>query len=142
MRLTAKADYALRTLMLLAMGNDKLITIADIAHKYGISKAHLNVIVHQLGRQGIIETVRGRSGGLRLAQSPDKINMGKVIRFMEDDTTLAECFREDGCCLVTSACRIKQALHEATEAFYGILESYTLADLVDDNRKLRKLLII
>jgi Rrf2 family nitric oxide-sensitive transcriptional repressor len=67
-RLTVHTDYALRVLMYLALKEDRLATIAEIAKSYGISKNHLMKVVHELGIAGYVETVRGRGGGLRLAK--------------------------------------------------------------------------
>src|ERR1700722_8093118 len=67
-RLTVYTDYALRMLMYLALRKDQLATIAEIADSYDISRNHLMKVAHQLGIAGYVETVRGRGGGLRLAQ--------------------------------------------------------------------------
>jgi Rrf2 family nitric oxide-sensitive transcriptional repressor len=93
MRLTAYTDYSLRVLMRLALRPQELTTIADIARAYRISEHHLMKVVHQLGRAGYIETVRGRGGGLRLARDPTAIWLGDVVRRTEPDLDLVECFR-------------------------------------------------
>jgi Rrf2 family nitric oxide-sensitive transcriptional repressor len=85
MRLTAYTDYALRTLMYLATNRDRLVTISEIADVHGISKNHLMKVVHQLGLSGMVETVRGRNGGLRLNHEPAEINIGEVVRNSETD---------------------------------------------------------
>ena len=59
MRLTTFSDYSLRTLICLAVRGQS--TIADISRLYGISEAHLNKVIHQLGVAGDIETIRGRA---------------------------------------------------------------------------------
>ena len=85
MRLTAYTDYALRVLIRLALQPDRLTTIADIAKGYDISENHLMKVVHQLGVAGLIDTVRGRKGGLRLHKPPAAIGVGEVVRLMEPD---------------------------------------------------------
>ena len=95
MRLTAYTDYTLRTLMYLGTHRDRLVTIQDIADLHLISKNHLMKVVHQLGLSGIVETVRGRNGGLRLAREPSEINIGTVVRETESDFFMAECFNKD-----------------------------------------------
>ena len=85
MRLNVQSDYALRLLMYLAINSDSLCAIEDVATNYHISKNHLMKVAHILGQEGFIETVRGRSGGLRLAQGAEKILIGRVIRRMESD---------------------------------------------------------
>lgn len=141
MRLNLQTDYALRLLMHLAVNEDRLCTIADIAERYGISKNHLMKVAHLLGREDFIETVRGRSGGLRLARASSKINVGDVVRRMEADFAIVECFEGGaGECMITPACRLKGVLNEALKAFLNALDRYTLADLVRRNVQLRALL--
>ena len=125
MRLTTFSDYTLRTLICLAVRGQS--TIAEISGLYGISEAHLTKVVHRLGQAGDIETVRGRNGGLRLATSPDRINVGAVVRRTED-MALLPCF-EGGPCLISPACGLRAALWEAAAAFLAVLDRYTLADI-------------
>ncbi len=141
MRLNVQTDYALRLLMHLAVNGQTLSTIADIAERYRISKNHLMKVAHILGKEGVIETVRGRSGGLRLAKKPDQIVIGKVVRLMEADLVLVECF-QDGACVITPACRLKGILGEALKGFFDVLDQYTISDLVSRNKKLHGLLSV
>lgn len=141
MRLNLQSDYALRLLMQLATNGDALCTIADIARCYDISRNHLMKVANGLGRAGFIETVRGRSGGLRLAGDPGAISIGSIVRKTEGDFALVECLQQGKShCLITPACRLKGVLGEATEAFLAVLDKYTIADLVADNFALRDLL--
>lgn len=141
MRLNVQSDYALRLLMHLAVNRDRLTTIAEIADRYAISKNHLMKVANHLGRDGFIETVRGRSGGLRLARSPAAIVVGDVVRRMEGDFALVECFEAGtGTCLITPSCRLKGVLRSAMEAFLSELDNHTIHDLASDNIGLRILL--
>jgi Rrf2 family protein len=92
MRLTSFTDYSLRTLLYLAANRDRLVTIQDIADLHVISKNHLMKVVYQLGLAGLVETVRGRNGGLRLGKEPKDINIGALVRATETDFFMAECF--------------------------------------------------
>lgn len=130
MRLTNFSDYALRVLLYAAARNDTLITIEETARVYRISRAHLMKVVNQLTRAGYLTAVRGRSGGLELAMSPDKIRLGDVVRATEPDFALVECFAPDNRCLITPRCRLRGVLKEALAAFIETLDRYTLADLV------------
>ena len=87
-------------------------------------------VVNQLTRAGYLTAVRGRSGGLELAMSPDKIRLGDVVRATEPDFALVECFAPDNRCLITPRCRLRGVLKEALAAFIETLDRYTLADLV------------
>ena len=132
MRLTAYTDYTLRTLMYLGTHRDRLVTIQDIADLHSISKNHLMKVVHQLGLSGIVETVRGRNGGLRLARDPAEINIGTVVRETESDFFMAECFnKENNTCPLTPDCLLKAKLGQATGAFLAVLDTVTLASILE-----------
>lgn len=139
MRLTSYTDYTLRTLIYLAGNRERLATIQDIAELHGISKNHLMKVVHQLGLSGLVETVRGRNGGLRLKREPGDINIGQVVRATETDFDMAECFdRASNTCVYAPACMLKSVLHTATKAYLTVLDGVTLADLVKDGGKGKK----
>lgn len=143
MRLTVYTDYALRLLMFVAVKDDELATISEVAAAYGISRNHLMKVAHQLGVAGFVETVRGRSGGLRLAKPAAAIRLGDIVRQTEQDMTLVPCFEPDNAdCAIRSCCGLRRALGRATEAFFAELDGYTLADLVKPRSALRNLLAI
>jgi Rrf2 family nitric oxide-sensitive transcriptional repressor len=131
MRLTLYSDYALRVLMYLAVKEDGLATIDEIAKSYSISRNHLMKVVHQLGVAGYIETVRGRGGGLRLAKQVEAIGVGEVVRYTEPDLAIASCFEPvDAACAIRQCCVLRRALEKARDAFVEVLDAYTLSDLV------------
>lgn len=130
MRLTSYTDYALRTLMYLATHRDELATIQHIADLHGIAKNHLTKVVHQLGMLGLVETVRGRNGGLKLGREPADINIGEVVRSTETDFYMAECFDENNQgCAYSASCALKGVLGEATAAYLKVLDSVTLEQM-------------
>ncbi|MBK7421849.1 MAG: Rrf2 family transcriptional regulator [Propionivibrio sp.] len=131
MRLSTFSDYNLRVLMYLGVQSDRLATIAEIADAHKISESHLMKVVHQLGRSGYIETVRGKGGGMRLATAPKEIVLGNVIRQTEGEIAMAECFTEKSACRIEPACRLKSILGEALSALFLVLDDYTLADLLE-----------
>ncbi|HEY4373730.1 MAG TPA: Rrf2 family transcriptional regulator [Burkholderiales bacterium] len=130
MRLTAMTDYALRLLMYVGRHPDRLCTIAEIAQAHGLSEAHLMKITHQLALQGWIETVRGKGGGMRLARRPADINVGTVVRGIEPDFDLVECFAAGNQCTLTGQCRLAGVLQDGLRLFLKHLDEYTLADLL------------
>ncbi|MTD30956.1 Rrf2 family transcriptional regulator [Planomicrobium sp. YIM 101495] len=141
MRLTMYTDFSLRVLIYLGT-NDRqtLTTIQEISDAYRISKNHLTKVTFELGKAGFIETVRGRGGGIRLAQDPEKINIGTVVRKMEDDFHLVECFdRENNRCPIAPVCGLKGVLGKALHAYLMVLEEYTLADLLVNKEGLQQM---
>lgn len=143
MRLTVYTDYSLRLLMYLALKDDGLATIAEVARSYGISRNHLMKVAYELGAAGLVETVRGRGGGLRLAKDPAKIRLGDVVRGTEPDMALVTCFEPvEAPCAIKRCCVLRGALDEAGAAFMKVLDDYSLADLVEPRRRLRTMLAI
>ncbi|MFA5939732.1 MAG: Rrf2 family transcriptional regulator [Sinimarinibacterium sp.] len=144
MRLTVHTDYSLRLLMGLALEPERQQTIAELAQRYRISRNHLMKVAMNLAAAGFVESIRGRSGGLRLARPANAISLGEVVRAIEDNSAFVECFdRASNTCVVAPVCRLKGLLHEALAAFLGTLDRYTLADLVeprDTGARMRQLL--
>ena len=131
MKLTAFSDYTLRVLMFLAVQDNRLATIPEIAAAYGISENHLKKVVHQLARSGVIETVRGKGGGIRLACKPDELRLGDLVLALEPNMYLVECFNlKTNTCRVVSACKLKHFLGDASKAFINTLDQHTLDDVV------------
>ncbi|MBK8120608.1 MAG: Rrf2 family transcriptional regulator [Sulfuritalea sp.] len=142
MKLTAFSDYTLRVLMFLALNRDRLATIPEIAAAYGISENHLMKVVHQLARSGVIESVRGKGGGIRLAREPESIRLGQVVRASEGRAPIVECLSGDAAaCRIAPACRLANLLVRAFDALFATLDEYTLADLVRAPRALKALLV-
>ena len=141
MRLTVYTDYSLRVLMYLALREEQLATIAEIAESYKISRNHLMKVAHQLGVAGFVETVRGRGGGLRLAKPIGAIGLGEVVRYTEPDMAIVSCFEPIGePCAIQSCCVLKRALKAARDAFLEVLDGYTLNDLIQPGGRLTGLL--
>ena len=132
MRLSLQTDYALRTLMFLAV-NEGHHSIADISASYGISKNHLMKVAQRLVSEGFVTSVRGRSGGLKLAWPADRINVGKVVRRMEDTGGFVDCSEPSGKgCIVTPVCGLRHVLANSIEAFMEYLDQYMVDDLIAD----------
>lgn len=142
MRLTLYTDYSLRVLLYLGMkDSEKLSTIQEIADAYNISKNHLMKVTHDLGQLGLIETIRGRGGGIRLNVDPKEINIGQVVRHTEEDFHIVECFDKDNnLCKISPSCQLKHALQESMIAFVAVLDKYTLADFLHSKDEMMSLL--
>ena len=133
MRLTQWTDFTLRVLMYCAAceGRAQPVTISEVAESYGISRSHLTKIVQELSAIGLLETTRGRGGGMRLMKPAKEINIGAVVRSTETDFTVVECFDpENNQCRLSSHCRLQGALGQAMQSFFGVLDALTLEDLM------------
>ncbi len=131
MQITHHTDYAFRVLLYTASNPGQRISISQIAKDYDISKAHLMKVVPALVKHGYISSTRGVSGGITLALPPEQINVGAVFRNFES-LQLVECFRENNSCFITPVCRLCNVFDGAQKAFLHYLDSYTLADLMNN----------
>ncbi len=142
MRLTTFSDYTLRVLMYLALDRTKLATIPEIAAAYDISQNHLMKVVHQLVRAGVIESVRGKGGGIRLARAPEAIRIGEVVRATEGEAPIVECLSDEpDACRIAGACKLTRVLVDAFDALFESLDRYTLADLTSHRKALASILV-
>jgi Rrf2 family nitric oxide-sensitive transcriptional repressor len=128
MRLTRFSDYAVRVMLYLAAHPDRLCSIGEIAKAYDISQNHLMKVVSDLASNGYIQSLRGRTGGIRLAAPPPEINIGKLIRHTEGQIDLVGCAD----CKLRGACALPGPLDLALAAFFSVLENYSLADVMGD----------
>lgn len=139
MRLTRQSSYAIRTLVYCAVNSPGLSRVADIAKAHAISELFLFKLIKPLVEHGLLETVRGRKGGLRLGRPANKITLLDTVKLTEDSFAMAECFEgSDVLCPLVDNCDVNGALREALGAFFNVLDSYTIADLSDKRRSLRQ----
>lgn len=130
MRLTTFTDYSLRVLIYVAAKSEGKTTIQEVAQRYGVSKNHLMKVVQVLNQRGYLLATRGKNGGLSLNMPVQDINIGSLVRDVENDMALAECFAPDSQCIISPACGLAPIFAEALNAFLAVLDNYTLADIV------------
>jgi Rrf2 family nitric oxide-sensitive transcriptional repressor len=131
MQLAAFTDYGLRCLMYLAAHDERQCTVREISGYFGISHHHLVKVVHRLGQHGFITTKKGKGGGIRLAGPASAYKLGDVAQALEPDMEMAECFNaKKNTCRLSGGCGLKHAIAEASRSFIGIMNEYTLAEVV------------
>lgn len=128
MQLTLQTDYAIRILLYAQQHNERLVTITEISDFYQISRHHVAKVVAGLTQRGYLQGVRGKGGGLKLAQSPEEINIGVLVQAFEP-LEIVECFGINNRCVIAPQCRLKKALYEAKKAFLDVLHNYTLDNI-------------
>ena len=141
MQLTRYTDYSLRVLMYLALNIERSgepVTASEIARRFSISLNHLSKIIHQLGLQGYIVTMRGRGGGIRLGKPPEQIIIGELVRLTEPTLQPVNCHEPP--CPIAASCRLRNVLAKAQTAFLDVLDSYSLADMTRQPDTLKTLL--
>ena len=140
MQLTRHTDYALRILMYLGARTNRLASVAEIANYYDISRNHLVKVVQGLNEHGFVKTIRGKNGGMQLADDPVNISIGHVVRKMENHFDIVECFDDNAeTCPLEDACRLKAVISRAANNFLKELDETTLADVLKP--RLRKQLV-
>jgi Rrf2 family iron-responsive transcriptional regulator len=138
MRLTRQSSYAIRTLIYCAVNEPGLSRVADIAKAHAISELFLFKLIKPLVEAGLIETVRGRRGGIKLGRPAEDITLLDTIKLTEENFAMAECFEGgDVSCPLVDNCDVNSALRQALGAFFNVLDSYTIADLASKRRSLR-----
>lgn len=143
MTLTLFSDYSLRILMYAALREGAQFSVDEVAQAYGLSRHHVAKAVNYLTQRGYLTARRGRGGGLCLGRSAREIYIGTVVRETESGAPLIECFDPvTNTCPLIKACVLKRALKEAWEAFFAVLDNYTLADLTKRPRALREVLAL
>lgn len=141
MRLTTRTNLAMRTLMFCAVNDGRVVRKHEVAEATHASENHLAQVIHALAQKGYLRTIRGRAGGLMLSRPAREIPVGEVFRVFEGSLPFTECMaatRID--CPLANCCRLKCALSEALDSFYGSLDRYTLADMVQGNCDLEQVL--
>ncbi|WP_299202291.1 Rrf2 family transcriptional regulator [uncultured Amphritea sp.] len=141
MRLSAFTDFGLRTLMYLAtLEEARLSSVAEVSAVYQVSQSHMVKVIGQLAKLGYVQTIRGKNGGIRLAVSPETINIGEVIEQLENYLDGVDCTTTS--CQLLPCCELKKALIEGMRAFIDTLRNYTLADLMVNKNQLIPLLAV
>jgi len=132
MQLTRYTDFGIRILMYLAVQTEResLFRIAEVTSVFDLSSNHVAKIIHQLGKMGYLQTVRGKSGGFKLAKAPSNILIGQLVRDLEHSLAPIDC--ESPYCRFTSICKLKSVLGQAVAAYLAVLDEYTLADIVSN----------
>lgn len=139
MQLTQHTEYALRILLYLSLQDkQKLINITEIAQSFSLPRNHIVKIVHKLGKLEFIRTTRGKGGGIQLNHSSDAIVIGDVVRKLEANLEIVNC--EKTSCPILPACKLKNILDLAGDAFLQTLDMYSLADINQQPQMLLKLL--
>jgi Rrf2 family transcriptional regulator, nitric oxide-sensitive transcriptional repressor len=136
-KLTLYTEYSFRALIYLGLRPRELVTIQEVSERFDISKNHLMKVVQGLAHLGYVETVRGKHGGIRLRRPAREIRIGEVVRRMEADFEVAECFGANNACAIAGCCTLAVALNDALAAFFGVLDGFTLEDLLKPRRELR-----
>lgn len=141
MKLTTYTDFGIRTLIYLAtLPEGTKSSSADVARIYQASRNHIAKVIAHLSALGYIDSSRGKNGGIWLIQQPDNINIGKLIRQLENTFTatlpMPESESEDS---NLPECKLKQALSAATQAFLTSMDEFTLSDLLENRTTINEL---
>ena len=136
MKLSTRARYGTRALLDLALyGGDGPVLVKDIAHRQQISPMYLVHLLNPLITAGIIRTSRGARGGIRLGRPPAEIRLSEVIGLLEGSMTSVQCIDDPAYCARSDTCVTRELWGELEKAMNGVLESRTLQDLVERQKR-------
>ena len=131
MHISKFTDYAFRSLIYLAINDDKLCKIDEMAKDLFVSENHIKKIVHKLAKGNFIKSIKGRTGGIKLAMKPEDINLSSVILYCDEISNVIDCKKNNNLCCYYSNCKLKNIIYDATEVFKNEFEKYTLKDLIN-----------
>ena len=134
MKVSTKGRYALRIMLDLAMHNSgELVPLKDIARRQGITLKYMEQIISPLSKAGFVQSLRGSSGGYRLARNPSDYTVGSILRVLEGplaptaclETDVNECPRVDSCPTISFWNGLNKVINE-------YVDSVTLEALVNE----------
>ncbi|WP_237198763.1 RrF2 family transcriptional regulator [Rothia nasimurium] len=134
MRLTAFSDVSLRVLMLLSGLEGEQISTQKIAEGVGTPYNHVAKSVAFLANMGLVESTRGRTGGIRLSEAGARATVGQVLRASEGDIPMVECEGGANECPMRHACSLKKILANAREEFFKMLDPVVISELPNEQQ--------
>jgi Rrf2 family nitric oxide-sensitive transcriptional repressor len=137
MRHTSHADYALRVLLYLRVAPGRQGSVSEMAEAHAVSRHHLVKVVQGLAGAGMVETTRGRGGGVRLVREPSSISVGEVMRAMEKDFAIVECLGAARFCRVAGVCGARSVFSRALDAYFEVLDQASLEEIAANDYGLR-----
>ena len=141
MRLTKQTNYAFRVLMYCGANTGRKSRIPEVARAFSVSEPFLFKIVQLLSEAGLVQTTRGRGGGITLGRPADEITLLDVVRVTEDGFVMAECFDGGAAdCPLIDHCALNSAMRRALGAFMDVLDDMTIGDLVRSRPELGTLI--
>jgi Rrf2 family protein len=132
MKLSTRSRYGARILVDLARHKDQgPIQIGEISKRQDISVKYLEQLIRPLKQANLVTSVRGPKGGHLLAENPENISLGQIVRLFEGQTDLVECISFPNKCPMSDDCQIRLAWQDATEVLYEKLDATTISDLMN-----------
>ncbi len=136
MRISTKSRYGLRACQVLAEEYDaseptKPIATPVIAEKTGVTESYLEQIIILLKKAGVVESVRGATGGYYLAKKPEDVSLGEILRALEDGLEIVKCISSP--CEESGGCKTRGVWTKIYSSINNVLDSFSLQDMLDEN---------
>jgi Rrf2 family protein len=133
MRVSAKADYAVRAMVELAAADEgEPVKGEQIADAQGIPLRFLENILAELRHQGLVQSRRGAEGGYWLTRAPDEITLAEVMRAVEGPLASVRGERPEEMSYQGDAAPLQRVWVALRSNIRAVLERVTLADVVAD----------
>ncbi|GAW91196.1 RrF2 family transcriptional regulator [Calderihabitans maritimus] len=137
MQLSRQGDYAIRTVLELAKVYPETLAIKHIATKQDIPLPFLKKIIQSLAKSGLVETIRGAQGGVKLWSPPEKITLRHIIEAIDGPITINRCLMGENVCFRQPTCAVHRALAQAKQSFLTELEKHSVGSLLAAEAKAR-----
>ena len=135
MRLSTKSRYGTRAVLDIALQEKSVIPLKDIAERQQLSLSYLEHLITPLIIGSILRSSRGREGGISLAKPPAEIKLSEIIQILEGQTVTVDCVKNSSVCERSGSCVARDLWVEVNEAMDNVLQSTTIADLVERHSK-------
>ena len=137
MIVSTKGRYALRVMVHFAKrGGEDYIPLKEIAEAEGISQKYLESIMTLLSKGGFVDAVHGKGGGYRLNRRPEDYTVGSILKVTEGDLSAVSCTSQGAAaCSRSQCCDTLHMWEKLDKLINDFFESYTIADLLNDNAK-------
>ncbi len=130
MRLTQRADYAMRMMVDLAcMSNDQRTTVSEITQRQDVTEPFMAKIASQVAVAGLVVTQRGTGGGLALAQPADKITLLQIIEAIDGPLALNRCTFEPSRCPRSNKCAVHPIWEKAQQQLKELMSNTSLSEV-------------
>ena len=139
MKLSTRGQYGTRALLDLSLHRGQgPVLLRDIARRQQIPLQYLEHLIAPLIAGGILRSIRGARGGVSLARAPEEIRLSEVVRLLEGSIAPVECVDNPEACNRSELCVTRDIWGELKQAIDGVLESTTLKDLVERQKRKKK----
>ncbi|EOT27117.1 Rrf2 family protein [Eubacterium sp. 14-2] len=139
MKVSTRGRYALRLMLELALEENQIVRLKDVAKRQEISIKYLEQIISVLQKCGYVKSIRGPGGGYTLARKPEEYTVGMILRRIEGSLAPVSCLEQpENDCSRRGECVTLRFWQMLYDAINEVVDKVTLADLAEWERELKE----